>query len=261
MKALVLAAGFGERLRPLTNMIPKPLLEIGGHPLIHYPLLLLRDAGIRQIAINLHHLAANIRAALGSGDKLGVDIIYLPEASLQGTGGPLVRLRGYFGSEPFLILNSDTIMDLDLPAMIASHRERGATTTMALRHPGESDAYSRIEIDDDGRVRRIRLLTDRLFQDYPPALVTKPGVRLRPLMYCGAMICEPAVFEIMPTTPPFSLIVDVVAPMVSKQMPVFGYVHEGFFRTVDDLESYNRICNEFKASPPPLPFMTHQQSR
>ncbi len=262
MKALVLAAGYGERLRPLTNAIPKPLLEIGGHPLIHYPLLLLREAGIREIAINVHHLAAKITAALGSGAKLGVEITYLPEAILQGTGGPLLRLRGYFGSESFLILNSDTIMDLDLPAMIASHRRRNAIITMVLRDPAKSDAYSQIEIDNEGRVRRIRLLTDRLsgsYQDYPAAVPAHPGVNLRPLMYCGAMICEPAVFDHTPAAAPFGLIVDLVAPMVSKGMPVFGYVHEAFFRTVDDLDGYNKVYEEFRASPPPLTYLRHQE--
>src|SRR6516164_8726150 len=98
MKALVLAAGHGERLRPLTDTVPKPLLEIGGRPLIHYPLLMLRDAGIREIAINVHHLAGQIEAALGGG-ALGLTITCSPEPILLGTGGPLLPLRNYFGRE------------------------------------------------------------------------------------------------------------------------------------------------------------------
>src|SRR5437899_11180286 len=105
MKALVLAAGYGERLRPITATIPKPLVEIGGRPLIHYPLLLLRSAGIREVAVNVHHLAGKIETALGRGDALGLEITYSPEPLLLGTGGPLVALPGYFGAEPFVILN------------------------------------------------------------------------------------------------------------------------------------------------------------
>src|SRR5215472_774208 len=147
MKALVLAAGYGERLRPITDTIPKPLVEIGGRPLIHYPLLLLRHTGIRDVAVNVHHLADKIEAVLGDGRSLGLAITYSPEPVLLGTGGSLVALRDYFGGEPFLILNGDTILDLDLPAMIAMHRERGALVTMALRETCSPEAYSRIEID------------------------------------------------------------------------------------------------------------------
>src|SRR5208283_4939360 len=112
MKALVLSAGYGERLRPLTNTTPKPLLEVGGRPLIHYALLMLRQAGITEVAINLHHLADAIEEALGDGRDLGLRITYSYESSLAGTGGPLAILRDYFGGERFVMLNCDTIMDL-----------------------------------------------------------------------------------------------------------------------------------------------------
>src|SRR6266851_3296815 len=112
MKALVLAAGYGERLRPLTDTIPKPLLEVGGRPLLHYPLLLLRAAGITEVAINLHHFGDHIAAALGDGRALGLTIRYAPEPVLAGTGGPLLGLRDYFGDESFVIVNGDTIIAL-----------------------------------------------------------------------------------------------------------------------------------------------------
>src|SRR3982074_1948243 len=103
MKALVLSAGYGERLRPLTETTPKPLLEVGGRPLIHYPLLMLKAADITDVAINVHHLAPQIEKALGDGRALGVSITYSPESALMGTGGPLLALRDFFAAEPFLI--------------------------------------------------------------------------------------------------------------------------------------------------------------
>jgi mannose-1-phosphate guanylyltransferase len=258
MKALVLAAGYGERLRPITDTIPKPLVEVSGRPLIHYPLLLLRHAGIRDVAVNVHHLANKIQAVLGDGDALGLAITYSPEPVLLGTGGPLLALRDYFRDEPFLILNGDTIMDLDLPAMITMHRERGALATMALRETASPEAYSRIEIDTNGQIRRMRLLagdTRDRFDDYPDALPAELATDLTPLMYCGAMVCEPAVFEIMPVAPPFSLTTDMLGPMVSRGLPLYGHVQTGFFRTIDDLVMYERIRAEFAASPPPLPYI------
>ncbi len=262
MKALVLAAGYGERLRPITDTIPKPLVEVGGRALIHYPLLLLRHAGIREVVVNVHHLAGKIEAALGRGQALGLTITYSPEPVLLGTGGPLLALRDYFRGEPFLTLNSDTIMELDLPAMIAMHHEHGSLATMALRETPSPEAYSQIEIDANGQIRRMRLLADRTrgrFDDYPHALPAETAAELKPLMYCGAMICEPAILDSMPPAPPFSVITDVLAPMVSQGLPLFGYVQEGYFRTVDDLQAYEQLRTEFTASPPPLPYITQSE--
>src|SRR5260370_27048143 len=126
MRALVLAAGMGERLRPLTDVTPNPMLELGGRPLIHYPLAMLRRAGITEVAINLHHLGEVIQRGLGDGSQLGLRITYAPEAVLLGTGGPLNGLREFLGGneDTFVIANSDTILDLDLCAMLAFHRDR-----------------------------------------------------------------------------------------------------------------------------------------
>ncbi|HEV3115379.1 MAG TPA: NDP-sugar synthase [Candidatus Binataceae bacterium] len=251
MKALVLAAGKGERLRPLTETIPKPMLELGGRPLIHYPLMMLKRAGITQVAINLHHLAERIETGLGTGRALGLEITYAPETVLLGTGGPLCGLRGFFGSEPFVVANADTVMDLDLPAMIELHRARGALATFALHRPANISAYSHLEIDHDGRLRRIRLLTGRdgVFEDFPEK---PPAMSVEAYMFCGLYICEPKVYDMMPPAPPFSSMKDLFAPIIARGQPLFGYVHRGRFYTVDDLATYENLKREFAANPPGL---------
>ncbi|HZO83320.1 MAG TPA: NDP-sugar synthase [Candidatus Binataceae bacterium] len=259
MKALVLSAGKGERLMPLTATVPKPIVEVGGRPLIHYPLRMLAQAGVCEVAINVHHLAAAVETALGRGDALGLRITYAPETALLGTGGPLVGLRAFFGSETFAVLNCDTIIDLDLRALADFHRERGGLATMVLREPDNPDAYSKIEINSEARIRRMRLLRGHApadFDDYACALTPDEAARLAAFMYCGVMLCEPAVFELMPATPaPFSLMADLFAPMVAQGLPLFGYLHRGYFRTVDDLASLERLRAEFAASLPRLPFL------
>jgi mannose-1-phosphate guanylyltransferase len=259
MKALVLSAGYGERLRPLTDKTPKPLLETGGRPLIHYPLLMLRHAGIVDVAINVHHLASQIEQALGDGKSLGLRITYSPEPTLLGTGGPLLALRDYLGGEPFVMLNCDTILGFDLPRMIAFHRKRAPLATFALRDSGDPYPYSRIEIDAESRIRRMRLLRSRRhddFDDYPANLAPELAANLKPYMYCGAMICEPAVLQMLPKTPPFSLMGAVFAPIAANGMPLLGYVNNSFFRTVDDLAGYEALRAEFAASPPPLEYLS-----
>ena len=258
MKALVLSAGYGERLRPLTDRIPKPLLEVGGRPLIHYPLLMLRAAGITEIAINVHHLGAQIEHALGDGAALGVRITYSPEPILAGTGGPLIALRDFFGDDTFALLNCDTILDLDLERVIAFHRARGGAATFVLRDGDDPDAYSRIECDAAGRVQRMRLIRGRergVFDDYPATIADDAAAALAPYMYCGVMIAEPAVCAAAPATPPFSLMSDLFAPIIARGMPVYGYAHRGTFRTVDDRAGYDRLCAEFASAPPQFAYL------
>lgn len=249
MKALVLAAGKGERLRPLTETVPKPMLELGGRPLIEYPLRMLRQAGITQVAVNVHHLADRIQSGLGDGSALGLKITYAPERILLGTGGPLCVLREFFGLEPFVVANADTVMDLDLPAMIELHRARGAVATFALCRPANLEAYSHLEIDREGWLRRIRLLSGKQggFEDFP---AVPPPAQLEPYMFCGVYICDPKVYEMMPPPGPFSSMKDLFAPMLVRGWRLSGYVHRGLFRTVDDLATYEKLKLEFAAHPP-----------
>ncbi|MGH7947917.1 MAG: nucleotidyltransferase family protein, partial [Candidatus Binataceae bacterium] len=252
------AAGRGERLRPRTATVPKPLLELGGRPLIHYPLLMLKRAGITEIAINVHHLAGTLQEALGTGASLDIHITWAPEPVLLGTGGPLHNLQSFFGDETFAIANSDTIMDLDFAAMVARHRDRGGLATLALATTSEPTRYSKLEIDADARIRRMRLLAAKPpleFADYPVDLREDIARQLSSYMYAGAIVAEPAVFELMPATPPWSLMTGLFAPMVARGLAVFGYVHRGYFRTVDDLAGYRSLAAELLSSPPPLRYL------
>lgn len=255
MKALVLSAGLGERVRPLTEKIPKPLLEVGGRRLIDYPLAMLRHSGLSHVVINVHHLAGAIQKALGNGSALGLDITYSPEPVLFGTGGPLNALRGYFSDETFIIANSDSIVDLDLTAMLALHRDRGALVTISLYPTDSEDAY----IDVQSRIRLMRLLRGRdpvRFENYPRELAGIDPASLTRHRYCGVIAMEPAVFELMPKSPPWGVMDQLIAPMVANGLPVFGFVHHGYFRTVDDLKGYEALRREFETSPPHFRHLT-----
>ena len=256
MRALVLSAGIGERLRPLTQTVPKPLVEVGGRRLIHYPLLMLKHAGIREIAINTHHFPRAMEAALGTGARLGIDIIWAPEPTLLGTGGPLNGLRGFLGTDTFVIANCDTILDLELAEVIRFHRDRGTLVTLAVARPENLDYYSRIELDSDARVRRIRLLKSQsplAYDDFAREPLSE--ARLDSFMYCGVIILEPAVLDRIPVSPPWSIMNGLIAPMVREGLPVAGFRHWGLMRTIDDLSTYEKVCAEFASNPPPLPFL------
>ncbi len=118
MKAMLLAAGRGERMRPLTDHLPKPLLPVGGKPLIAWHLEALARAGVREVVINLSWLGPQIRAALGAGGQFGVQIQYSEEGSPPlGTGGGIFHALPLLGAEPFLVVNGDTFTDVDLGSL------------------------------------------------------------------------------------------------------------------------------------------------
>ncbi len=120
MRAMVLAAGRGERMRPLTDACPKPLLQAGGKPLIVWHIERLRDAGFTDIAINHAHLGAMIEAALGDGSAFGVRLRYSPEAEALETAGGIRQALPLLGDAPFLVVNGDVFCDADISALRAA---------------------------------------------------------------------------------------------------------------------------------------------
>ena len=220
MKAMILAAGFGSRLRPLTDRVPKPLVEVAGKPLIAYPLALARAAGIRDVVINLHHRGADIRAALGDGAAYGVSIQYSEENPILDTGGCILQARALLGEERFVVLNSDSIIDLDLRALVDWHIAQGAVATMVLRPDREAARFGLVEIDAAHRVRR---LLGR------PANVTDP---LTALMFAGVHVFEPEVFRYM-STGTFGIVRQTYPAMMAADCRVSGYVYDGYWRVLD----------------------------
>jgi len=118
MKAMILAAGRGERMRPLTDTVPKPLLEAGGKPLIVWHIERLARAGVRELVINHAHLGAQIEHALGTGSRYGVTIAYSPEGQALETAGGIAKALPLLGTDPFLVVNGDIHTDVDFGALV-----------------------------------------------------------------------------------------------------------------------------------------------
>ncbi|MGD9762219.1 MAG: NDP-sugar synthase [Candidatus Binatia bacterium] len=217
---MILAAGFGSRLRPLTDRIPKPLVRVGGQPLIAYPLALLRAAGIGEVVINLHHRGEQIRAALGDGTAYGVSITYSEEDPILDTGGAIRHAEALLAGDRFVVLNSDMVMDLDLRPLIEAHIARGALATMVLRADRDAARYGLIEIDAQQRIRRFLGI---------PASVPEP---LTSLMFTGVHVFEPEVFQYLGTGR-FSITRQTYPAMLAAGCPLFGYVFDGYWRVLD----------------------------
>jgi len=142
MKAMVLAAGLGLRMRPLTLLRAKPALPVLDRPLMQFTLERLARAGVRDVVVNLHHLPESVVEALGPGRRYGLRIHYSREPEILGTGGGPRAVRDFFGREPFLLVNGDVFFDFDLRALVARHLASGAVATLALRPQPDARSYS-----------------------------------------------------------------------------------------------------------------------
>jgi mannose-1-phosphate guanylyltransferase len=158
-RALLLTAGLGTRLRPLTYLRAKAAVPINGEALAVRAIRALERAGIRDLVLNLHHRPATIAAAVGDGVDLGVRVRYSWEQPILGSaGGPRRALPLLVDSdeEDFLIVNGDTLTDLDIGALLARHRQSGALVTMALIRNPRPDRYGGVEVTSDGWVTGFR---------------------------------------------------------------------------------------------------------
>src|SRR5512135_2912590 len=152
---MVLAAGLGLRMRPLTLLRAKPVLPVLNRPLLLWTLRRLRQAGVHDVVVNLHHLAETVVSAVGDGRDLGLAIRYSREDVILGTGGGPRAVRDFFGDEPLLLVNGDVLFEMDLRALVRRHRAAGVCATLALRPNPDPAAYSPVVTDRAGRVLSI----------------------------------------------------------------------------------------------------------
>jgi NDP-sugar pyrophosphorylase family protein len=216
VKGFVLAAGFGQRLRPITEVIPKPLLPVGNVPLIGYALRLCAHHGITEVIVNLHHLGSLIEETLGDGEAFGVHITYSTEEEILGTGGGLRRMHALLEDDTFVVLNADTILEVDLGALIAQHRERGALATLVLRQDPRQAEFGQLEIDDSGRLRRILGQGEA---DQP----------LHPYMFAGVHVIEPRFLEYIPPDVNTCIMRYAYTKALANGEPLYGAAMRGYW--------------------------------
>lgn len=184
-RAFLLAAGLGTRLRPLTEVLPKPMIPIGNIPLVLFSLAQLRKAGIREIGINLHHLPEAIPDFLGDGSKLGLSIHYFHETKLLGTGGALRNAREFLQDDDFVLMNGDTLLHVDLPALMQTHREGSQFASLVLTRSANPKRFGGLSFDSQ---KNLRGLVDR--SESPPS-------PLQIAVYAGAGMFNPSILSLL----------------------------------------------------------------
>jgi NDP-sugar pyrophosphorylase family protein len=149
---MVLAAGLGTRMRPLTLLRAKPALPVMNRPLLHWTLDLLARHGVTDVIINTHHLPFTVMEAVGDGRVFGLRVSYSREPVILGTGGGPRKVRSFFGDAPFILVNGDMVFDFDLRGLVRRHVKARARATLALRPNPDPRRYSAVRTTKDGRV-------------------------------------------------------------------------------------------------------------
>ena len=229
MRAMLLAAGLGTRLRPLTETTPKALLPIAGRPILVWNLLLLKRHGITEVIINLHHQGEQIVEALADGSRYGMRVAYSHEPTLLGTGGGIKQAAPYLKDGPFLVLNGDTLSECDLTALIATHRASGAWATLAVREDPDVTQWGALTLNARSRILQIK---------GEPPLANPPEQPVVPFMFAGIHALEPPILEAVPPGP--GSIIDVYIDLLRQGRPLQGYGMSGSWSDIGTVERYEQ---------------------
>ena len=204
MKAMVLAAGLGTRLRPLTNDRPKALVEVGGRTLLEITLTRLRKFGVRDVIINVHHYADMVIDRLKSVGNCGMQIEFSREDVLLDTGGGLKQAGWFLGGnsgaqaeDPFILHNVDVISNIDLQRMVESHRQTKALATLAVQER-KSSRY--LLFDEQGRLCGRRLVKEEKTE------VVRPSQHMTELAFSGIHVISPRIFSLLTEEGIFSIV-------------------------------------------------------
>lgn len=227
MKAMILAAGKGIRLRPLTERMPKPMVSIAGRPILEHTIRLLAKHGIREMVINLHHCPEVVTSYFGDGRAFDVLITYSYEPILLGTAGAVKKVETLFGGT-FLVAYGDNLTTCDIGRLCAFHREKRGIGTVALFHRDDPTTSGIASLDESDRITR--------FLEKPEsAQVFSHWVN------SGFLVLEPEVLSYIPPDLPSDFGRDILPMLISADRPLYGYRMSEELWWIDTLEDYLRL--------------------
>jgi len=217
MKAMVLAAGLGTRLKPLTFEIPKPMVPVLDRPVMAHIVGLLERQGFDDLIANVHYYPETIEGYFG--DRL----TYRHERELLGTAGGVRNVADFFGDDPVVIVSGDALTDIDLNALVERHRSAGGIATLTVKQVADTREYGVVIHDPDGRIQG--------FQEKPD-----PAEALSDLGNCGIYCFSPEIFDYFPEAPFADWAQDVFPALLEHDVPFHIHETEGYWNDVGSLE-------------------------
>jgi len=231
LKAVLLVGGAGTRLRPLTYVVPKCLLPVGGKPLLERTMRYLEGHGITEFVLCVAYLKKQIIDAFGDGSSLGFKIQYAEADVPLGTAGQLRTASGLLG-ETFLVMNGDIVTNINVSKLVAAHEGAGAVATIALKEFDVKIPYGHVIVDGSGKVTA--------FEEKPT---------LSYMANAGVYVMEPDVLKEIPTGKASSLETDVFPKLIAKGKVINSYFESAYWADVGSMADFERVNNEALADP------------
>jgi NDP-sugar pyrophosphorylase family protein len=227
MRALILSAGYGTRLWPLTEDRTKPAIPILGKPLVGYVAEYVARYGCDEVVVNLHHRPESVRRALGDGSKFGVKLHYVEEPEILGTSGAMDNARALLEGKTFVVINGKIITDIDLNAALETHRQTKAIATLVLLPNPSCERFSIVNVSE-GLLRGFGgMPTKGDFPDDSP-----------PLMFTGIQILEPGIFDYIPRGVFSHSTTDVYPQAIAKGERIAVHVAGGNWYELSTIRRY-----------------------
>ena len=234
MRAMILAAGLGTRLRPLTYEMPKPMVPVLNRPVMEHIARLLAAHGFREVIANLHWFPDRVRDHFGDGSAFGLDLAYIEEPALLGTSGGVRNVAGFLG-DSFLVISGDALTDIDLTAMREFHSSHDGVATLATKRVDDTSQFGVVITGSDGRVQG--------FQEKPD-----PAEALSDRANCGIYMFRSDIFEFFPAPgtskaagagdpPGFAdWAMDVFPALLEADIPFYSYEFDAYWNDIGNLE-------------------------
>lgn len=225
MKAMILAAGLGTRLRPLTDEIPKPMVPIVNKPVMEHIIELLSEYKIQEIVVNIHYCSEIIKDYFKDGSQWGVKISYSYEKELLGTAGGVKKVKGFFKNEDFLVISGDILTDLNVEELIKFHCQNEYLGTIVLKRVRNISRYGVALLNENDEILN--------FQEKP-----KPKEAVSKLANCGIYVFKPEIFNYIPDHLFFDFGKDVFPLLLRKKKRLAGFVLKKYWNDVGGVRAY-----------------------
>jgi mannose-1-phosphate guanylyltransferase len=227
MKAMVLAAGIGTRLRPLTYEMPKPMVPVANRPIMDHILELLHRHRVDDVIANLSYLPEQIQERFLDGSEHGVALEWSFEERLLGTAGGVRNVREFFGTDSFLVMAADALTDIDLTALREAHESNDGVATLAVKPVANTREYGVVVAGDDGRIQG--------FQEKPD-----PAEALSDLASCMIYVLEPEIFDFFPDREEVDFALDVFPELLSNDVAFYVHRTDAYWNDVGSLDEYRQ---------------------
>jgi mannose-1-phosphate guanylyltransferase/phosphomannomutase len=234
LKAIVMAGGFGNRLRPFTLNCPKPMLPLINQPVLAHILDLLKRHHFFEVIIATHYLPEQIQDYFGDGRHRGMTLRYSVEELPLGTAGSVKNAQSYLDDEPFLVISGDIVTDINLSQVVQFHREKDALATLALTHVADPTQCGVVITDHAGHIRQY---------------LEKPSHQqvISNFVNTGIYVLEPKLLDDMKPNTAYDFSHDIFPRMLNRNEALFGYLAEGYWRDMGTMQSYQQCLDDIRA--------------